>query len=87
MLDAAELENPIPRIKACLKLGNERAMWRIADRMSRVLWCSMAHVDYEAYPERPWERLPESDRIKLHHAMFMCITLLNRIIELAPARE
>jgi hypothetical protein len=86
MLDAAELENPIPRVRACLRRGNERAMWRIADRMARVLWCSMAHEDYEVYPEQPWEKLPEGVRMKLHHSMWMCITLVNRIVELAPTR-
>lgn len=87
MFDAAELENPIPRIRAALKRGNERAMWRISDRMCRVLWCSMAHVDYEMYPVFPWEKLPQDVRMKLHHSMFMCVTLLNRIVALAPTGE
>jgi hypothetical protein len=84
MLEATELENPLPRVRAALLQHNERAMWRIADRMARILWCSMAHIDYEVYPAFTWEQLPESERRKLNIAMWNAITVLNRLIELAP---
>lgn len=85
MLDSAELQNILPRVRSALLHGNTRAIWRILDRTARLRWCALAHLDHEAYAAEPWERLPEGAKAKLDIAMNFADQIFNRLAQLAPS--
>lgn len=86
MLDAAELDNILPRVHQALLHRNTKAIWRCLDRTARLRWCALAHLDFEAYPSWPWEKLPADAKVKLDTSMNFIDQLLKRLAELAPAK-
>ncbi len=86
MLDSAELDNILPRLHQALLHRHTQALWRCLDRTARLRWCALAHLDFEAYPSSPWEKLPADAKVKLDTSMNFIDQLLKRLAELAPIK-
>jgi hypothetical protein len=73
----------LPRVHAALMRGEPQAIWGAADRHTRLLWCSLAHIDSERFPPLPWELLTDGARLKLRTAPAVMINFLRNLAELS----
>jgi hypothetical protein len=83
MTDAASAAAILPRVHAALMRGEPQAIWRVADRHCRLLWCSLAHCDSETCPPLPWEELTDGQRVRLGAAPMVMINFLRNLADLA----
>src|SRR5258706_13933194 len=72
----------LPRVHAALLRGEPQAIWRVADRHTRLLWCSLAHVESAGAPVTPWEELTDGQRVRLSAAPGVMISFLRNLAEL-----
>jgi len=83
MTTASSAAAILPRVHAALMRGELRAIWRIADRHTRLLWCSLAHADSETCPPLPWEELTDGQRVRLSAAPGVMLSFLHNLSQLA----
>ena len=83
MTTAASAAAILPRVHAALLRGEPGAIWRVADRHTRLLWCSLAHCDSASCPPLPWEELTDGQRVRLAAAPGVMISFLRNLAQLA----
>jgi len=83
MTTAASAAAILPRVHAALLRGEPQAIWRVADRHTRSLWCALAHADSATCPPLPWEELTDGQRLRLATAPGVMISFLRNLAELA----
>ena len=83
MTTASSAAAILPRVHAALLRGEPQAIWKIADRHTRRLWCALSRTDSETCPPLPWEELTDGQRVRLATAPGVMISFLRNLAQLA----